>query len=225
MDFKGPDPADLADVRCINAAFLELLCSAAGEPLRRDMAAGLRPLVAALTGWQTRRLAAAPFLLLSVHESDDAYWGRILDEDPVRDLFTGNDGPLDAEGRIAATALAFQWQLARRNLYAARLVSGAPLHWCERIASCTLLDLLQSAARQPRLLAPRLAAHPVFWSRLLGAGLSAADDVRRAGHLAALQIMLAEACATRGQRWQSAACYAAVPVLGTRGGQVVHEDD
>lgn len=224
MDFNGPEPADLANVRCINSAFLEHLGGAGGEPLRQQMVASLRPIVAALTDWQIQRLAGVPFLLLTLSESDDARWGRILDDVPVHDLFAAQHGALDPQDRVVAAALAFQWQLARRNAYAVRLISGASLSWCEHIASCTLLRVLQGAAGQQGLLAPRLATHKVFWTRLLGAGLSADDSVRRAAHLAAMQIMLAQSYAAADRRWRTAACYATVPVIETRGGRVVRDD-
>jgi hypothetical protein len=225
MDFRGPEPTDLADVRSINIAFLEYLSSSAGEAMRRGMTGSLRPVIAALTEWQIQRLAAVPFLLLTLNESDDAHWRRILDDQPVRDLFTATPEPLDPLGRIVAAALTFQWQLARRNLYAARLVGGASLRWCEQLASCSLLRVLQFAAEQQERAAPRLAAHKVFWTRLLGAGLSAADDVRRAAHLSAMQVMLASVSAGEDRGLRSAACYASVPVLERRAQRVVREDD
>ena len=225
MDFNGPELADLVDVRSINTAFLEFLCSADGESLRCELPAGLRPVVAALTGRQIERLAGVPFLLLTLNESDDTYWSRVRDELPVGDLFAASHSRGDSLGRIVVAALGFQWQLARKNPYAARLISGASLGWCEQLASCTLLRVLQCAVEYQGLIAPRQAAHKVLWARLLGAGLSSAEDLRRAAHLSALQIVLSPVISMSERRWRSAACYTSVPVLEAHGRRSVREED
>jgi hypothetical protein len=181
--------------------------------------------VAALTGRQIERLAGVPFLLLTLNESDDTYWSRVRDELPVRDLFAASHSPGDPLGRIVVAALGFQWQLARKNPYAARLISGASLSWCEQLASCTLLRVLQCAVEYQGLIAPRQAAHKVLWARLLGAGLSSAEDVRRAAHLSALQIVLSPVISMSERRWRSAACHTSVPVLEAHGRRSVSEDD
>ena len=211
MEFNGPEPADLVDVRSINTAFLEYLRSTAGHRLLRKLPSRQQPLLAALTDWQIVRLAAAPFLLLTLNEADDTAWSRILRELPVCDLFVADEGGADPLGRIAAAALGFQWQLSRRNMYAARLVGGASPAWCERIAACSLVHVLHCAVRHQDQVAPRLAANEIFWSRLLGSGLSAADDVRAAAHLSALQMMLSSGPEGLDRRWRSAACRASIP--------------
>lgn len=213
MDFKGPEPADLVDVRSINFAFLEYLSGREGRSLCAELPTTLQPVVAALTERQVSRLADVPFLLLTLNETDDAYWSHAFDDSPVRDLFTTNHNPVDPLGRIASAALGFQWQLARRNFYAVRLISGASMKWCEQLASHTLLRVLQCAVEHQGLIAPRLAEHKIFWTRLLGAGLSSAEVVRRAAHLSALQFMLTPGNETRSRMWKSAACYTAVPVM------------
>jgi hypothetical protein len=225
MDFIGPEPADLVDVRSINIAFLEHLAGAEGEALRREFPARLRPVVAALTERQVFRLAGVPFLLMTLNESDDSYWNRMRDELPIHDLFAASHSPVDSLGQIVVAALGFQWQLARKNLYAARLVSGASLNWCEQLASCTLLRVLQCAVEHQGLIAPRQAKHKIFWTRLLGAGLSSNEALRRAAHLSALQIVLSPINATPGRRWRSAARYAPVPMLETHSRRSVREDN
>jgi len=216
MEFSGPEPADLVDVLFINSAFLDYLRSEAGERLLRRLPGQQQPLVAALTDWQIARLAATPFLLLTLDETDDAGWKRILDELPICDLFVADQGEADPLGRIASAALGFLWQLSRRNMYAARLIGGASLTWCEEIAARSLVHVLHCAARHQDLVAPRLAAHEIFWARLLSAGVSAADDVRKAAHLSAMQMMLSPGAAGLDRRWRSAACHAAIPSLKTQ---------
>jgi hypothetical protein len=213
MDFSGPEPTDLQDVQAINLAFLMLLGGADGERLRGCLPAGLQPAVQALSGRHVERLAAVPFLLLSLNEADDAYWPQVGRGRPVRDLFTPTHDIADPQCRIATAAAGFLWQLARRNPYATRVISGATLAWCEQLAELPLLHVLECAVDDHRLLVPRLAQDTVFWHRLLGAGVSSAGDIRRAAHLTASQTSLMAAAATPAQRFQSAACYSDVPSL------------
>jgi len=213
MDFKGPEAADLINVRSLNVAFLEYLSGPQGEQLRQALPAPLRPAVAAMRDRQVKRLAAVPFLLFTLSESDDAYWDRLLVDRPVRDLFASTHKHIDPLGQITSAALGFLWQLARKNAYATRLLSGGSLHWCEQLASCTLLCVLQCAVENQDLIGPRLPGNTVFWHRLLGAGLSSEADVRRAAHLYALQTILIPADAAGRQRFRSAACHSSVPAL------------
>lgn len=214
MDYAVPTDADLADVRALNDALLVTLRSSHGEPLRQALPACCRPAVAGLTDLQVERLAALPFLLFSLHEQDDRYWETLFDTDPHRDLFAANDAVTEEHGRLGAAAIGFAWQLSRRNPYTARLVLGASLAWCQRLASRPLMDVLLCAIDRADLLIPRQANNVAFWRRLLGAGVSADSTVRRAAHLAALQMILT----TVGdgeyrRRLPSAACRAAVPSI------------
>lgn len=213
MEFTGPEPADLIDVRSLNVAFLEYLSGPQGEQMRHAMPASLQPVVASLRGRHIHRLAGVPFLLLTLSESDDAYWGRLLLDSPVRDLFASGHGDADPVVRIASAAIGFLWQLARRNAYATRLISGASLHWCEQLASCTLLSALQCAISHQGLIGPRFADSQVFWQRLLGAGLSSEVEVRRAAHLSSLQTLLTPLATSRARRFRTAACYSSVPAV------------
>jgi hypothetical protein len=224
MEYTGPEIADLTEVRSLNAAFLEYLSSDDGEQLRRELPASLRPAVAALSARQIERLAGVPFLLLSLSESDDTYWNRLLHDQPVRDLFTPSHSDADSLAQIASAALGFLWQLARKNPYAVRLICGASLNWCEQLAACTLLHVLQRAVADQRVVAPRLADDSVFWHRLLGAGLSSESVVRRASHLSALQTVLTPVAATTNRRFRSAACYSSVPTFEIRE-QCKQDDD
>jgi hypothetical protein len=216
MEYTGPESADLQDVRMLNAAFLAYLASTNGEPLRREMPESLRPAVAALSHWQIERLAAVPFLLMSVNESDDTYWDTSVTNRPRRDLFTPASNAADPLVRIAAATLGFLWQLARSNPYAVRLVCGASLNWCEQLATRTLLHVLETAVDDPGIVAPRLAKNSVFWHRLLGTGLSSETVVRRASHLSALQTVLQSVETTANRRFRSAACNASSPALYVR---------
>ncbi|MCH7820813.1 MAG: hypothetical protein IIA07_02250 [Proteobacteria bacterium] len=214
MDFSGPERADLADVQSLNHAFLECVRSEqSGRGLREQLTPSLRPVIVALSDLQIRRLAASPFLLLSLREGDDDYWDRLFAQGPNGDLFNSIRITSDASHRIVAAALGFLWQLARRDPHAARLVSGASVNWCEQLAARTLLGLLQHAADRSDLLGPRSAGSEQFWRRLLGAGISAEQNIRNAAHLAALQTVLIDNPAKQHNRFRAAACNTLVPTL------------
>lgn len=211
MEFSGPEQSDLVDVRAINLAFLTVLGSGAGERLRRSLPPNLQPAAEALSAVQVQRLATVPFLLVSLNETDEDYWSEIARGRPVRDLFTPSHNAADPICRIATAAVGFLWQLARRNPYAARVVSGATLNWCEQLAEQALLHVLECVVDDYRILVPRLAQDEVFWHRLFGAGVSSSNAVRRAAHLSALQAVLTKASAAPVQRLRTAACYSSVP--------------
>lgn len=211
MDFSGPEPADFDNVRALNRAFLlRLRDTSSGRPLRGPFASTVRAMLRNLSDLQVGRLAATPFLLLSLRERDDDYWRVLITAEANEDLFAASSA--DATSRqLTAASLAFLWQLSRRNPYATRLVSGATLNWCEQLADCTFLRLLQCTTARSDLLQPRLAANDAFWVKLLGPGLSVEEDVRRAAHLAALQSILTEDPAQHYRPIRAAACNTLLP--------------
>ncbi len=225
MDFNGPEPADLAEVRSLNIAFLEYLRAAPEGQLLQQLPTSLRPAVVALTDRQVQRLAAVPFLLLTMRESDHSYWARLFGDRPMRDLFASAPVVVDELGRITSAALGFVWQLSRRNPYATRLVCGGSLDWCEQLAACTLLRLLRRVVDHQDLIGVRFAGNTEFWHRLLGAGLSSELDVRRAAHLCALQTVLTSRELTSGSRLRAAACHSAVPTLSVQERSIRQEEE
>jgi len=213
MDFSGPEPADFANVESLNHAFLlQLRAPIRGRRLRCQLPSPVRELVKALTDLHVERLSVTPFLLLSLREHDEDYWRGLTSDDRNFDLLAVNDGDAE-EAQLAAAGLAFLWQLARRNPYAARLVSGATLNRCEHLGDCTLLQLLQRITGRSDLMQPRQADNEEFWRKLLGPGLSSEREVRRAAHLAALQSILTDEPAVRYRPTRAAACSTAVPSL------------
>jgi len=225
MDFTGPEPADLADVQSLNIAFLEYLRATPDGQLLQALPASLRPAVIALTDRQVQRLAAVPFLLLSLRETDHLYWARLFDDRPTRDLFASAPVVVDELGRIAAAALGFLWQLSRRNPYSTRLVCGGSLDWCEQLSGCTLMRLLQRAVDHRDLIEPRCPGSADFWHRLLGAGLSSEPEVRRAAHLCAMQTVLTSRELMSGSRLRAAACRSAVPTMSVREKPIRQKDE
>ena len=213
MDYLGLDAADLADVRTLNVTFLEYLVSARGARLRNTLPLRLRPAVKAMTRRHVERLAMAPFLLASCREHDTNLWRLDADSPRTEDLFLQVNGTTGPASQLASATLAFLWQLSRRNVYAARLVTGAAPGWCEQFAAASLFTVLQRANREPDLISPRRAGDEAFWYRLLGAGLSSSIDTCRAAHLSALQTILTPVSTGGGRRFRSAACSSSVPLL------------
>jgi len=213
MHYPGPDPVDLENVFALNAAFLDWL-RGAGRHAVPSQASPDRMALAALDRGQLAHLAKTPFLLVSFSDHDEERWRELLDEHGGADLFAVPPPRDEQAARLLSTGLAFLWQLAKRNAYAARLVSGASLGWCERLSECTLVGLLARAAGDPALLGPRMADSKALWGKLLGPGVSARREVRRAARLSALQMLLTECPAARYRPLASAAC--ALPAARTR---------
>jgi hypothetical protein len=207
MQFQGPSVDVLDNVYALNTAYIAGLRRATpGFELRDEEDPRLADLVRALTEAQAERLAASPFLLFSMREQDDDYWESLFAGDPPRspDLFAASASTAGA-GLVTA-ALGFLWALSRRNPYAARIVSGASLGWCERLAEHTLIGLLSSASGGVDLPVPRFGNGSVVWIKLLSAGVSSEKEVRQAAHLAALQTMLTQTAAAKRADLPAAAC-------------------
>jgi hypothetical protein len=191
MSFDGPVGRDFENVAALNSAYLAMLGT---EPvLQRGLSAcpeSLRKKLTRLSQAECRRLAETPLLLFSFRERDDRYWDAVLDKSPETGLFRSSGSePVDT---LVAAALGFIWQLANRNPYALRLICGATLYWCERIAERTcfgLLDAVRNAGDIPVLRYSHLEA---LWRKLLDDGISADHGVRKAAQLAALQSVLTD---------------------------------
>lgn len=215
MQYHGPDPADLANVFVLNSAFIAWQRTRPPEDSRgRDLPPEVRARLHALNCEQRERLGQAPFLLMSFAEDDDARWRSLFAEQRTRDLLECLRIRDDTASGLLAAGLGFLWQLAQRNPYAARLVSGASLSWCEQLSACTLMDLYSRALEDPTLLAPRMADKPDIWNRLLTAGVSNRRDARRAARVSALQTMLTQRPLRQARSLPAAACK--LPPVRTR---------
>ena len=198
MGYEGLTQNDLDNVRALNVAWLKL---------HRKAKPGGRPLSAR----RRARLADAPFLLFSLREHDSDWWTGLLDAHRQQDLLTTRPPASGDVQALQLAALAFLWELSRRNAYVARVVSGAPLDWCERIASVTLMHALDCVARCETIEA-RFAFDSPEWDRLLRGGASALRGARRSAQMAALQSILTS-CETGCYRpLAAAACSVSVPV-------------
>ena len=191
MEYQCPEPADLANVEALNQAFLRWLheqqqhLKPCGETTTR-----LGDRLGRLDDREVGHLARVPFLLMSLDEHDDRRWREVFAAAPCVDLFDAQHRRGEIENRLALAMLGFLWQLARRNPYAARLVSGATLEWCDQLATLSLVALYAQVGRCSPL-QPRLSRDTDFWKKLLGAGTSNRREVRLAARASAMQTVIA----------------------------------
>jgi len=214
VEFMGPRATDFDNVHSLNRAYLGLLRQQA--ELRRCLAGLPSPLAGALVSLaegDADRLASAPFLLLSFRERDDDFWERIFAEGTHRDLFAVSQPACDDLGCLISAGLGFVWQLARQNPYAARLICGASLHWCEQLTELTFLHLLARAGTRADVLTLRCADDAALWTKLLVSGISREKQVRRAAHISALQSVLTRSSMPDPRKWAAAACAVRTPTL------------
>ena len=196
MDYEGLKTNDLANVTALNRAWLDLGKDRAGT---QDLSLA-----------RIDRLAEAPFLLFSFREEDDLLWRRLLRDSPQADLIedTIND---DADLRgLQAAGLAFLWDLARRNPYVARIISGASLDWCGRLVGTTLANLLGKVSHH-LIIRARFATDDARLERLLARGACGDTTLRKATQMGILQSLLTRGPDTRDERLPAAACGIRLP--------------
>lgn len=214
MEYPGPEPADLSQVHALNQAFLEYALSRR-DRLVAELATGIQERLAAGCGDVRRRLARCPFLLFSVSEDDERIWAPFFGNEPQRDLLEEGARPGAEELELTCAALGLIWQLAKRNPYAARVVSGASLAWCDQIAGVALVDLIRYSASRRMLLRFRSAGDAAFWTQLSRAAVSDAQTVRAAARITALQLLLTGSDFRRHEQLRAAACAMTVPQAST----------
>ena len=194
MEYEGLTADDVTNVRALNRAWLRLATTGAGRVADADR--------------RGKRLGDAPFLLFTLRESETELWSTLLGDQPQPDLFAAC--PEGGQRELQVACLAWLWELARRNPYVARVVAGAPLTWCERIAACPLVRLLRSAA-DADLVRPRFSEDSPMYRRLLLRGGSALRGARRAAQVAAMQAMLTGTDAMQSRGLPAAACRLEAP--------------
>jgi hypothetical protein len=207
MQFQGPEAADLHTIRALNVAFIDAVAAGqlnagtAGKTGQR-----LYARIRELDSQRRARLADCPFLLHSLPGASAPCWSRLFTAAPQDNLFAGQRGASVALVRLGAATLAFLWELSRRNPYAARLVSGASLGWCEQLADCDPVALTGFIAGESDMVFPRMPERESFWTRMLEAGTNASDEIREAAHLSGLQTLLTAEGKTTYRRLPAAAC-------------------
>ena len=206
MDFAAPDAADFANVRALNKAFLRLARDGQlARPCLRGLESPLTKRLCSLTELQVERLSETPFLLFSLRERDVRYWDQLLALPRNRDLFATPPAVTDGYSRLTSAGLGFVWQLANRNPFAARVIAGASLYWCERISERTIFNLLAVAGTRNDLLVLRTASDADLWKKLLDRGVVRQDIIRRSAQMAALHTVLTCDRSDQRQVWPSAA--------------------
>lgn len=214
MELMGPGAADFENVRSLNRAYLRLLKNEAGaRGCLRRLPPELAARLTSLPEIEADRLAGTPFLLPSFRERDDEYWEQIFANTAHGDLFAVREPASDELGCLVSAGLGFVWQLARQNPYAARLICGASLHWCEQLAERTFFQVLSLAGSKPDVLALRCGSNGELWAKLLESGVSRERHVRRAAHISALQSVLTRASMPERKKWAAAACVRRSPAL------------
>jgi hypothetical protein len=204
MEYEGPTADDLANISALNYMFLSAISGTAMEGF--GAIAERR-----YTRLQLSRLASAPFLLFSFREHESEYWHRVLADDPQIDMVDSGGPPSEKIRQLQAAGLGFLWQLSRRNPYTSRIVSGAPVSWCEQLTGLTLVGLLDRAASRNDLLRVRFPDEDAVWRRLLGNGTSAKRHLRLSSHHCALQALLTRGQQVEYDRVSAAACNIRTP--------------
>jgi hypothetical protein len=214
VDFRGPGATDFENVHSLNRAFLRLLKGVRdARACLHGVPAGLAARLLTLPEAEAGRLADAPFLLLSFRERDDDFWETIFANVSHGDLFALPEPPSDDLGRLISAGLGFVWQLARQNPYAARLICGASLNWCEQLTERTFFQVLSSAGTRADVMTLRCGSDAELWAKLLASGVSREKQVRRAAHISALQSVITRASMPDRKKWAAAACAAKMPTL------------
>ena len=124
-------------------------------------------------------------------------WERVLGQSSQPDLFAIPASIPKRQRNLQVNGLAFLWELSRRNPYATRIVTGAPLGWCERLASRTLVQVL-ACARRSDLAVRRFPANAPVYQRV-------------SAHMATLQSMLTAIDITAAGHLPAAACRMSAP--------------
>lgn len=190
QEFPAPAAEDYANVKALNAMFIDATQS--------------------LKGPQRGRLAVSPFLLFSLRETDVGWWDAALDQQ--RDLMDCEEQQNVGLRRLQIAALSFMWQLAKRNPYASRILSGASTDWCDRIAGVALVTLLDRVGRRADLLVSRLDDSTAHAAQLLTDGVCAERDLRHVAQLTVLQLLLTDCGPDTAGRLPAAACRLSGPL-------------
>ncbi len=213
MPFSGPQPIDLHEITALNRAFVRLLVQAdEAASLLEGLPEELAARITALSPEERDSIAAVPFLIFSLRERDDEYWEALCAEDGNLDLYADTRAVTPERASLVSAALGFLWQMARRNPYTLRVICGATLHWCERLAGLPLTAVIQRASSRSDILELRARENHGLWHRLTSVP-GTDTNVRSAVQLSALQSLLIQAEPSSPSRWRSAACRQSAPVL------------
>jgi hypothetical protein len=182
----------------LNEQCLELLCDQAASPGRPRplLLGGLDALWRGLDTAARRRAARCPFLLV-----DAGFMGTgslpwqigpgIRDVD--RPELPGAFFTVPRTIQVARLVLTYAWHLARSESAAARLFLGMSARCAERVAGCTLRQMIQVAESEPRLLEPRWPERLGVWRELLAAAATTEPSAMDRFRMRGLQLLAAQA--------------------------------
>lgn len=209
MQYLGPDAADIAHVHSLNTAYIAYL--AQSPAARLAWPSELSALFEQASPVGRARVARSPFLIFSLAGYDVPRWQSIFASEPEAQLFAERSPPGIAEIEVVSATLTFLWQFVRRSPYAARVVSGASVAWCDALAASTPIELSRIATTTNDLLGLRFRRNTAMWRKMLTAGTSAETVVRSAARITALHTVLTRPVAESYPRVSAAACKIPTP--------------
>jgi len=184
-DFLSPGRHEYDNVRALNAAWLQATTD--------------------MKGPQRGRMASIPFLIFSIREQDLDWWQVALAGGQQRDLLVNVTECSLELAALQAAALGFLWQLLQTNPYAARVISGASVAWCDKLAILPLVSVLEKVAWRSDLTSPRVQfVEPR--SGLAQCVTSSREAIRNASRQLALQGLLTNARSNEYAALTAAAC-------------------
>ncbi len=204
-EFPGPGADDYENVLALNRVFLDLSTNHKGP--------------------QKGRLAVAPFLLFSLRENELPWWEGVLSVGRQGDLLQPPNLASDDVRALQAASLGFLWQLARRNAYAARIITGAGPGWCEMLIEQPLITLLERVGTRADLMRSRLDAPHGADARFLTGGASSRTKLRHSSHIVALQSMLTSNREEPSIPASAAACNLSIPSASVAAGNLRRVSD
>ncbi|MGH8228035.1 MAG: hypothetical protein ACREU3_09070 [Steroidobacteraceae bacterium] len=200
----------------LNEQCLELICeqAACSNGARPAFIAQLEALWTALDAQARRRAARCPFLLVELgfargRVPTDLAGEGLRGEPWARQ--PGQPGAFFTVPRtltVARLVLAYTWHLARMEEVASRLFLGLAPPWIERIAACTLRQVMQLAESQPGMLEPRWPDRVGVWRELLVAAASGEPSALEPVKIRGLQLLAAQVRADRAGSGRAGAGWA-----------------
>jgi hypothetical protein len=186
--------ASLASLSELNGECLELLAQQARATPASALLVEIARLWALLDAAARQRAAGCLYLLLDAGFAEPQHWralaARQLEEaegEAYAPFFT-----VPPAAEVAQAVFTFAWHLARCQSAAARLLLGMPAACVGELARHTLGQVRALAARHPRWLRPRWAAHPDMWREFLLAAASADPAALERARLRGQTLLAAE---------------------------------
>ncbi len=178
----------------LNDQCLELLADHASSThaLQQPLLYELRHLWAQLDSPARQRAAACPYLIVDAGFADLHNWasGNSIHEAAASGapFFTGARA-----SSLLRLAVTYGWHLARSRPPAARVLLGLSPVCAERIAACTLRQIVTLADHHPEWLQPRWPARHIVWRELLSAAICGDEAALERARMRGLQLLAAEA--------------------------------